>query len=167
MKKLLTIFWLGLLIFSLSPRAAFSQQPDGETLYLPVIFRNDDPYSAFYMVNAPFTTRFVESAVVWMGRVGEADNSTDVRVRYTDTELVVDFAAFDRRIWYNASPSSGALEDWDAATLLLNAGMSVWGVKAILGHRHVDTTLGYARTYTSRAAKEYQMAIDHKNSLLA
>jgi hypothetical protein len=120
MKKLLTIFWLGLLIFSLSPRAAFSQQPDGETLYLPVIFRNYDPYAGFPAVNAPFTTRFVESAVVWMGRVGEADNSTDVRVRYTDTELVVDFAAFDRRIWYNASPSSGALEDWDAATLLLN-----------------------------------------------
>lgn len=54
-----------------------------------------------------------------------------------------------------------------AATLLLNAGMSVWGVKAILGHRHVDSTLRYARTRDSTAAKEYQMAIAHETSLLA
>jgi len=54
-----------------------------------------------------------------------------------------------------------------AATLLLNAGMSVWGMKAILGHRHVKTTLKYARTRDSTAAKEYQMAIAHENSLLA
>jgi integrase len=53
------------------------------------------------------------------------------------------------------------------AALLLNAGMSGWGVKEILGHRHVETTLGYARTYNNTAAKEYQMAIAHENSLLA
>jgi site-specific recombinase XerD len=47
-----------------------------------------------------------------------------------------------------------------AATLLLNEGMSIWGVKEILGHRYVDTTLGYARTYDSTAEKEYQMAIN-------
>jgi len=54
-----------------------------------------------------------------------------------------------------------------AAALLLNAGMSVWGVKAILGHRHVDTTLKYARTRDSTAAREYHRVIAHKNSLLA
>jgi integrase/recombinase XerD len=54
-----------------------------------------------------------------------------------------------------------------AATLLLNAGMSVWGVKALLGHEHVETTLGYARTYDSTMANEYQKAIAQKNSLLA
>jgi integrase/recombinase XerC len=46
------------------------------------------------------------------------------------------------------------------ATLLLNVGMSVWGVKEVLGHRYVDTTLGYARTFDSTVEKEYQMAID-------
>ena len=46
-----------------------------------------------------------------------------------------------------------------AATLLLNSGMSVWGVQAILGHKSVQTTLGYARTYDSTVAKDYQMAI--------
>jgi integrase len=46
-----------------------------------------------------------------------------------------------------------------AATLLLNAGMSVWGVKEILGHKSVQTTLGYVRTYDSTVAKEFQAAI--------
>jgi integrase len=46
-----------------------------------------------------------------------------------------------------------------AATLLLNAGMSVWGVKEILGHKSVQTTLGYARTYDSTVAREFQAAI--------
>jgi site-specific recombinase XerD len=46
-----------------------------------------------------------------------------------------------------------------AATLLLNAGMSIWGVKEILGHRSVETTLGYARTYDSTVGREYFKAI--------
>ncbi|MCX6080477.1 MAG: tyrosine-type recombinase/integrase [Chloroflexi bacterium] len=46
-----------------------------------------------------------------------------------------------------------------AATMLLNAGLSVWAVKEILGHKSVETTLEYARTYDSTVAKEYQMAI--------
>jgi integrase len=47
-----------------------------------------------------------------------------------------------------------------AATLLLNAGMSIWGVKEILGHRSVETTLGYARTYDSTMGREYYKAIN-------
>ena len=108
----------------LSPLRAQAQQGSGESLYLPVVFRNYNPYSAYRTVNAPYTTRFVESAVFWFGRVGPNDNYTDVRVRYTDSELVVDLGVFDRRIWYNSAPSTGALEDWDAATLLLNTSVN-------------------------------------------
>lgn len=43
----------------------------------------------------------------------------------------------------------------------------VWGVKSILGHRRVETTLRYARTRDSTAVKEYQRAFAHENSLLA
>ncbi len=50
-----------------------------------------------------------------------------------------------------------------AATLLLNAGMSIWAVKEILGHKSVETTLGYARTYDSTVAKEYQTVIVNKS----
>jgi len=33
------------------------------------------------------------------------------------------------------------------ATLLLNAGAPILTVQAILGHKHINTTLGYARLY--------------------
>src|SRR5215208_2864009 len=45
------------------------------------------------------------------------------------------------------------------ATLLLNSGMSIFGVQSILGHKYVDTTLRYARTYDITVARDYQQAI--------
>ncbi len=49
------------------------------------------------------------------------------------------------------------------ATLLLNAGASVLTVQATLGHRHLDTTLGYARLYDEVAAREYRQAMATKS----
>ena len=46
------------------------------------------------------------------------------------------------------------------ATMLLNAGMSIFGVQAILGHKYVDTTLRYAKVYDVTVAKDYQRAIE-------
>lgn len=45
------------------------------------------------------------------------------------------------------------------ATLLLNAGASVLTVQALLGHKHVDTTLRYARLYDNTAAADYERAV--------
>jgi site-specific recombinase XerD len=45
-----------------------------------------------------------------------------------------------------------------AATMLLNAGMSVFGVQAILGHKYVDTTLRYARSFDNVVEKDYRQA---------
>jgi integrase len=41
------------------------------------------------------------------------------------------------------------------ATLLLNCGAYILTVQAILGHRHVDTALGYARLYDVTVAAHY------------
>jgi integrase len=41
------------------------------------------------------------------------------------------------------------------ATLLLNAGAPILAVKTILGHRHIDTTMGYARLYDGTLATDY------------
>ena len=41
------------------------------------------------------------------------------------------------------------------ATLLLNAGMSIFALQSLLGHRHVDTTLNYARLYDETVAKQF------------
>ena len=55
-----------------------------------------------------------------------------------------------------------------AATLLLNAGAPILTVQALLGHRHIDTTLGYARLYDGTVAADYYQAmagIEHRLEL--
>jgi site-specific recombinase XerD len=44
-------------------------------------------------------------------------------------------------------------------TLLLNAGAPVLTVQAILGHKHIDTTLRYARLYDGTLAADYYQAM--------
>ena len=41
------------------------------------------------------------------------------------------------------------------ATLLLNAGMSIFALQSLLGHRHVETTLNYARLYDETVVKQF------------
>jgi hypothetical protein len=45
------------------------------------------------------------------------------------------------------------------ATMLLNAGAPVLTVQAILGHKFIDTTLGYARLYDGTVAADYYRAM--------
>jgi integrase len=45
------------------------------------------------------------------------------------------------------------------ATLLLNAGAPILTVQALLGHRRIDTTLGYARLYDGTIAADYYLAM--------
>ncbi len=45
------------------------------------------------------------------------------------------------------------------ASLLLNAGAPILTVQALLGHQHIDTTLGYTRLYDGTIAAEYYRAM--------
>ncbi len=45
------------------------------------------------------------------------------------------------------------------ATLLLNAGAPILTVQAVLGHKQIDTTLGYARLYDGTVAADYYQAM--------
>jgi len=45
------------------------------------------------------------------------------------------------------------------ATLLLNAGAPILTVQTILGHKQIDTTLGYARLYNGTVAADYYCAM--------
>ncbi len=53
------------------------------------------------------------------------------------------------------------------ATLLLNAGAPILTVQAILGHQHIDTTLGYARLYDGTVAADYYRAMAQVESRFA
>ncbi len=45
------------------------------------------------------------------------------------------------------------------ATLLLNAGAPILTVKLLLGHKRIETTLGYARLYDGTVAADYFRAM--------
>ncbi|MBN1139991.1 MAG: site-specific integrase [Anaerolineae bacterium] len=48
---------------------------------------------------------------------------------------------------------------FSCATLLLNAGAPVLTVQSILGHKFIDTTLGYARLYDGTVDADYYRAM--------
>jgi len=53
------------------------------------------------------------------------------------------------------------------ATLLLNAGAPALSVQMILGHKQIDTTLGYARLYDGTIAADYYSAMNQVERQLA
>jgi hypothetical protein len=61
-----------------------------------------------------------ETAILWFGRVTPTENWADARVGYNDDQLHIRVSAFDRRLWYDTSPSPGDLTNWDSATLYLD-----------------------------------------------
>ena len=78
--------------------------------------------SAARRVNAPYFDGEVlrwNTAIFWFGRVTPTENYVDVRVGYNDHHVYVRLATFDRRLWYDRSPSPDDLTAWDGATVYL------------------------------------------------
>ncbi|MBL8055751.1 MAG: hypothetical protein JNK29_03590, partial [Anaerolineales bacterium] len=113
------------LVAAALPAAAQS----GQILYLPQVAREYNAGLGQRVVNARYLPGLVgaggnldrvsEMAIFWFGRVTASENYTDVRVGYTDTELVVYLAVFDRLLWYDTAHVTANLEAWDGATLYL------------------------------------------------
>jgi hypothetical protein len=79
-------------------------------------------------VNAPYNAPGAEAAILWFGRVTPTENSVDGRVSYNGDHLYLRVAAFDRRLWYDTSPSPDDLTAWDAVTLYLDTDGNVGNV---------------------------------------
>ena len=89
-------------------------------------------------VNAPRfdgSVRFSETAVFWFGQVTPTVNSVAGRIGYNDDHLYVHVAVFDRRLWYDPSPSPGDLTAWDAVTLYLDLDGNVGGALDLNAYR--------------------------------
>ncbi len=74
-------------------------------------------------VNAPFFAgdiAFEQMGIFWFGHLSETSNYADVRIGYNQNGLSIYVAAFDRRLWYDETPSTDTLTDWDAITLLVD-----------------------------------------------
>ena len=104
------------------------EAPDGEgDVYLPLVLRSAATPAppGVPRVNLSFfenQVRVVETAVQWFGQVNGAENYADIRAGYNQSELYVHLAIFDRHAWYDTTPTTGTLTEWDAASLFLQSG---------------------------------------------
>lgn len=104
-----------------NPALSPDQPNDPTTVYLPIAF-NFFTNSRLPRVNAPYFSdeiEFADTAVFWLGKVTPSENYMDIRVGYNDHELRVRAAVFDRRVWYDETPSSADLTNWDSVSLLI------------------------------------------------
>lgn len=129
MKRALNLLILVVLAAASGPTHTGRAQSGDTTVYLPLISQNQNfnqtamgrtANAAFVDVPDMAANRLYLMSVMWFGRVTASDNYTDVRLGYNNSELVIHAQTIDRRIWYNPQPGNGALEDWDAVTLLLH-----------------------------------------------
>ncbi len=101
----------------------FPNQPNNTTtVYLPIAF-TASANSQSPRVNAPYFSdniEFVLTAVFWLGKVTPSENYMDIRVGYNNQELLVHAAVFDRRLWYDDTPTPVDLTNWDAVSLLID-----------------------------------------------
>lgn len=122
--------WIGLfllLCFTAVSGHATSQsnpsasQAGGPSIYLPVILKPEN-LATSRRVNAPYdtVTALPRRAIFWFGRVDPTNNYADVRVVYDDDQLYVTLHIFDRHTWFDTTPSTNTLTEWDAATLQLD-----------------------------------------------
>jgi hypothetical protein len=102
----------------------------GKSAYLPIVVNGDSVVSTdpdLPVINLPYIqaadvpkTNLIDMSIFWYGKVMPDTNYTDVRIGYSDEALWLYMEVFDRRLWYNNTQDGTALENWDAATLLLN-----------------------------------------------
>ncbi len=118
-----------------SPLLEDRQAPSGFSTYLPLVI---NPLTTARRVNAPYfdeSVRFGESAIFWFGKVTPATNYADVRIAYTQSELYVYLAVFDRLLWYDPAHTVSDLTKWDAASLYLSLNGNTGGAPSQSAYR--------------------------------
>jgi hypothetical protein len=89
-------------------------------------------------INAPYfgdNVRSWETAIVWFGLVTPTENAADARVGYNDEHIYFKVSIFDRRLWYDTSPSPEDLTAWDAVSLYLDTSGSAGSVPETTSYR--------------------------------
>lgn len=95
--------------------------------------------------------------------LSDADSAAEQRIVFIDrhqplsrTYLYERLQTYGRRCGVTCTPHRLR---HSCATLLLNAGAPAASVQAILGHKWIETTLGYARVYDGTVAADYTRAM--------
>jgi hypothetical protein len=120
---LVVLIFTGLLLSNPSLISTSLAQFSSNT-YLPMILTKGSPNSdQGARVNAPYFDGGIpweQTAIAWFGNVTPTDNYTDIRIGYNDNEILIQLEIFDRRLWYDTTPSLADLTNWDAITLYIN-----------------------------------------------
>ncbi|WP_322801528.1 DNRLRE domain-containing protein [Thermoflexus sp.] len=124
-----------------APPTASSTSGGSFRVYLPLVLRSRGLWTS-RQVNAPrladpLGADFPRMAIFWFGKITPTANYADVRVAYTDAELVVYVAIIDRRLWFTPSPSPENLTAWDAVTLLLHVDGNVGDAPSPSAYRFI------------------------------
>ncbi len=137
---------------SASPRLGADRTARADTNYylnLPLVANPfGSPSGSTPRVNVPYFNgdiRFAETAIFWFGRITPTENYVDVRTGYNNSELYVRLAVFDRRMWYDPTPSAGDLTAFDGATLYLAVNNNPASVPGS-GHYRLDSQLNDEQT---------------------
>jgi hypothetical protein len=121
------------------------QIPNDTSTFLPVIF---NPQNNTRTVNAPYfssSVNFTQTAIFWFGQVTPSSNYADVRIAYTQSELYVYIAVFDRLLWYDPAHTASDLTRWDATSLYLNLSGGASGAPTPNAYRF-DAQLNWDQT---------------------
>lgn len=81
------------------------------------------PLPSLRRVNAPHFSTSVpidQTAVFWLGRVTPNENYGDVRLAYRDGALFVHVDIMDENLWYDTTPSTSTLTNWDSVTIYVD-----------------------------------------------
>jgi hypothetical protein len=96
-------------------------------------------------VNVPYQGSeviFDETSVFWFGRLTPSENYVDVRVAYLDTDVYIRLNIFDRRVWFDTSPSASDLTAWDSVSIYLDTGGNSGGQPDANAFRFVSQLSG-------------------------
>jgi hypothetical protein len=114
-----------LLMILLVPSVPILAASDAD-IYIPIVMHNSNFTANKRTVNAPYfnssdllQSNFNETAVFWFGKLGTNQSSTDVRVAYNNSELVVYTTTYDRVLSYNPNSNGTDLTQWDTASLAI------------------------------------------------
>lgn len=152
--RLLLLLILAAIILRPSIPPLSSAAAEQRSVYLPLVGNPGCSAEALPRLNAPGFTGaipFEQMAIAWFGAVSSSQNYTDIRVGYNATTLWVYLAIFDRRLWYNTSPTPETLTQWDAVTLLLDtangSSLSTFSWKFVAGLHWWEPSENYRAAY--------------------
>lgn len=124
MKRQFMFFWGVLIILCVTAvtlHATPSSPSGGNPIYLPILHKPEN-LATSRRINVLYDTNISapRRSIFWFGRVDPTSNYADARLVYDNAKLYIMLHIFDRHTWYDTTPTSNSLTEWDAVTVYLD-----------------------------------------------